>query len=78
MKNKKLEIGIGFGAVILALVYDAYMVKQYGKIIMKKEEQNKFLREANEELEKMLKEEQNKFLREANEELDKMLKKEQA
>ena len=39
MKNKKIKIGIGLGATILGLVYDVYMIRQYGKIIMKKEEQ---------------------------------------
>ena len=37
MKNKKIKIGLG--ATILGLVYDVYMIRQYGKIIMKKEEQ---------------------------------------
>ena len=36
MKNENLKMGIGLGAVILSIVYDFYMIKQYGKNIMKK------------------------------------------
>ena len=38
MKKENLKLGIGLGAVILSIVYDFYMIRQYGKNIMKKDE----------------------------------------
>lgn len=42
MKNEKIKIGLGLGlglgAVILATAYNDYIIRQYGKNIMKKEE----------------------------------------